>query len=343
MRKRLALAAALVVFGVTAVALATTPGENGRIAFRRYANPQQTSGAVFTVTADGTDIRRVTRPPLRTVDDQPDWAPDGLRLTFSRCPQDEVCRVHIVNADGTGLRPLTPRCAGTPGPGGLPRGCEDTANASFAPDGQHVTFTRSTGRERHFPRFGWDQIEHSAVAIIGADGRGEREILRLPRFAGDANFPQISPNGRLIIFERANSPLSRPRLGRALFVMNLDGSGLHRVTPWKLHAGDNPDWAPDSSRILFHSNVDVRTENRGQYYTVRPDGSGLTQLTHFRPSAGRRPLSASFSPDGRQIVFGRTNTKGLGDLWIMNADGSAERPLLRAAPSDGGPDWGTAR
>ncbi|MCW3015521.1 MAG: hypothetical protein JWO02_2613, partial [Solirubrobacterales bacterium] len=151
---------------------------------------------------------------------------------------------------------------------------------------------------------------------------------------------QVSPDGRLIMFEQANSPLGRPRLGRALFVMNADGSGVHRVTPWKLSAGDNADWAPDSSRILFHSNEGGDVE-RAQFYTVRPDGTGLTQLTHF-PFEHRRSFSASFSPDGRQIVFARAADRtGTGDVWIMNADGSGQRPLLQAPQWDSAPDWGT--
>ena len=182
----------------------------------------------------------------------------SLADEFTRFPDNGPAFIDIVNADGSGLRRVTPRCTRRPLPDAVPAGCEDAANVSFTPDGQHLTFSRATGHVRHFPRFGWDQIEHSAIAIIGVDGSGQREILRLPRYRGDANFPQMSPDGRYIVFERDNSPLSKPRLGIALFVMNADGSGLHRVTPWNLRGGDNPDWAPDSSRILFHSGVAVR-------------------------------------------------------------------------------------
>jgi TolB protein len=143
----------------------------------------------------------------------------------------------------------------------------------------------------------------------------------------------------MIVFERFNSPLSKPPLGRALFVVNADGTGVHRVTPWRLRAGDGPDWAPDSSRILFRSLAD-EPNDRSQYYTVRPDGSQLTKLTGF--PRGRRLFSASFSPDGQQIVYGRGDAKGLGDLWLMNADGTNQRPLLQDPKWDSAPDWGVA-
>jgi TolB protein len=323
-----------------AAALATTPGTSGQIAFRRYFNDAQTRSAVFTMNADGSNILRVTHAPRRTHDDQPDWAPDGKRLAFTRFPNDGPAWIDVVNSDGSGLLQVTPRCTRKPAPNRVPRGCEDAANVSFTPDGQHLTYTRATGRVRQFPRFDTDEIERSAVTIIGVDGSGERGILRLPRYAGDAEFPQTSPDGRLIVFERRNSPLSKPRLGRALYVMNADGSGLHRVTPWKLHAGDNPDWAPDSSRILFRSKVEVNDE-RSQYYTVRPDGTGLTQLTRF-PFTHRRLFSATFSPDGSQIVFAKADAKGRGDIWIMNPDGSNPHPVQRAKPWDSATDWGSA-
>jgi Tol biopolymer transport system component len=150
----------------------------------------------------------------------------------------------------------------------------------------------------------------------------------------------MSPDGRWIVFERVNSPLSKPRLARALFVMKADGSGVHRLTPWRMNAGDNPDWAPDSSRVLFRSNEGVDDEH-SQYFTVRPNGTGLTQLTHFKFSPHRRLFSAAFSPDGSQIVFGRADRTGRGDVWLMKADGSNPHPILQAKPWDSATDWGS--
>jgi Tol biopolymer transport system component len=338
--KRFAVVGVFVaVATASAAALATTPGTNGQIVFRRYLNATHSQTALFTMNADGSNLRQIVRSPPRRNDDQPDWAPDGRLIVFSRNPAVGPHWIEVVNADGTGLRRVTPRCARIV-PGGVPPGCEDAGEQSFTPDGAHITFARATGRVRRFKKFHYEQIEHAAVAIIAVDGTAEREILRLPRYAGDIHYPQMSPDGRLISFERFNSPLSRPRLRRAIFVMNADGSAVHRVTPWELEAGDGPEWAPDGSRILFRSKVDVDDE-RSQYYTVRPDGTGLTQMSHF-PFTKRRLLSASFSPDGGQIVFAKADRKGLGDVWIMNADGSNPHPVLQAKPWDSAPDWGAA-
>jgi TolB protein len=340
-RRRVALAGAvgglLVAVGV-GVALATGPGQNGSIAFRRYLDARQTRAAVLTIAPDGSGERQLTRPPARTQDDLPDWSPDGRRIVFSRCPPNNVCRLMIVNADGTGLRALTRSCRTHPGPKGIPRGCEDAANPSFTPDGEHVLYTRATGRVKTFRKLHTDQIQHSAIAIIGADGRGERVILRLRAYSGDANNPLLSPDGRTIVFEEATSPLGHPRLSHAVFTVGADGKGVRRVTPWKLRAGDGPDWAPDGSRILFRSNEDVGDFAKSQLYTIHPDGSGLTQLTHV--GGGRKLLSASFSPDGTRIVFAMAPKGRLPDLYTMASDGSDVQRVTRTPQWDSRPDWG---
>jgi TolB protein len=340
-RRRVALAGALgalIVAVSISVALATAPGQNGGIAFRRYLDAKQTRAAVLTIAADSSGERQITRPPAHTLDDQPDWSPDGRRIVFSRCPPDNVCRLMIVNADGTALRALTRSCRTHPGPKGLPRGCEDAANPSFTPDGQHVLYTRATGRAKTFPKLHTDEIQHSAIAMIDADGTGKRVILRLRAYSGDANNPQLSPDGRTIVFEEATSPLGRPRLSHAVFTVGVDGRGVHRVTPWRLRAGDGPDWAPDGSRILFRSNEDVGDFAKSQLYTIRPDGSGLTQVTHR--SGATKLLSASFSPDGTRIVFAMAPKGRLPDLYTMATDGSDVQRVTRTRQWDSRPDWG---
>lgn len=68
-----------------------------------------------------------------------------------------------------------------------------------------------------------------------------------------------------------------------------------------------------------------------QIFTVRPDGTGLRQLTHVEGAEAETP---DWSPDGRHIVFGIANESG-GDLYVMNADGSNRRMLPGLRPPGG--------
>jgi Tol biopolymer transport system component len=336
----------LVVFLVAGVAaavwlstaVATAPGTNGRIAFRRYLDTAHTHGAVFIIAPDGSGLTQVTHPPAKTIDDQPDVSPDGRQIVFTRCPPTDVCRVMIVNADGSGLRSVTKPCGKALPADRIPAGCEDGANAYFTPDGAHVTYTRSTGRLRVFKKLDTDAIQHSAVTSIATDGTGRRELFRLPAYSGDANFPILSPDGRTILFELTTSPVGHPANGHGVYAVGVDGKGLRRITPRKLRAGDGPDWSPDGRRIVFRSNEDVGDFLKSQIYTMNADGTGLLQLTHW--PKGTRLFSSAYSPDGTRITFGMAPKGKLPDVYTMALDGSDVQQVTRTPDWDSAPDWG---
>jgi Tol biopolymer transport system component len=74
-----------------------------------------------------------------------------------------------------------------------------------------------------------------------------------------------------------------------------------------------------NGRIAFVAGPDI--------YTMNPDGSDLRQLTNLGPDSGA--FWESWSSDGRQIVFNEYHPPDfLGQLWLMNADGSNQRLLL---------------
>ena len=304
----------------------TAPGKNGAIAFKRYLDSGRTTGAIFTMDANGKNVRQVTTPASGTVDDQPDWSPDGSLLVFYRCAPDKPCGVYTVKPDGSALAPLLP-CSATE--------CEDGEGGTFLRDGKRVVFTRATGAVRHL--VGGDQIEHSDIVVRQVNSTSEQILVRSPRFAGDYLSPHFSPSGSQLVYIRANSALVKPSHTHALFVARADGSHQRRVTPWSLDAGDDPDWSPDGKLILFRTYESGLDQS--QIATVRSDGSGLRTLTHFKP--GTTVLSASFSPDGKWIVFAKSGLGGESDVFVMRADGSGSRPITRTAIWDSAPDWGS--
>lgn len=314
------------------VALATAPGTNGRIAFRRYFNDDHTKGAIFTINSDGSGERQVTRPPKGTWDDQPDWSPDGSMFVFARCASTQgVCAIYTARADGSSVKRLSPPCAA----GNIPPKCEDDNNVSFTPDGKHVVFTRAHGQIKKVP--GGDQIQHSDLVIMDLNGKQRRTVLGSAPYAADYNFATFAPDGKRFAYEHSNSPLSKPAGHKALFVASSTGKGDHRITPWSLDAGDNPDWSPDGQWIVFRSHVDGENSN---FYVIHPNGSGLRQLTHFKKTANVR--SACFSPDGKLIVIATDNGKGGNpDVYVMRADGNELHPITHNPLWDSAADWGS--
>src|SRR5436305_2068318 len=99
---------------------------------------------------------------------------------------------------------------------------------------------------------------------------------------GTVASPGWSPDGKQIAFARApfrsGSGDLTPR-SSAIYVVSASGKGMRRITPPSLNGGDRPDFSPDGTLILFHS-LPKSGDLGGEYYTVHPDGSGLTQLTH---------------------------------------------------------------
>ena len=65
-------------------------------------------------------------------------------------------------------------------------------------------------------------------------------------------------------------------------------------------------------------------------WTMSPDGSGQTQLP------GPCDRNGDWSPDGSKIVCEHGNSSGLGDLWIMDADGTNAQPSRGRARVQGG-------
>lgn len=313
---------ALVVAGVAAgLSQATAPGSNGRIAFNRYElHDTPLTARIVVANSDGSGQRTITHASRQFVDDQPDWSPDGSRILFERCGATDPCHLWTVRPNGTDQRRLSPRCP--PGAKAPPRCPDDTAPV-YSPDGRHIAFRRYRSGKTG-----------EVVMVADANLRHPRAIGRGHRVDGE---PGWSPDGKQLAF------VSKPRSYQAVFVANADGSGLRRVTPWQLRAGDHPDWSPDGTRILFVGGP----KEHGNLFTVRPDGTGLQQLTHYKRLT--QMLTGSYSPDGKSIVFsmvvGAANPSGgtLNDVFVMHADGSHVRSITRTRNWDGSPDWGPRR
>jgi TolB protein len=267
---------------------AAFPGENGRIAFL-YGGSSGTND-IYTIKPDGTGLKQVTNlgPSGKTANYE-SWSPDGSQMVYeqysvSASPPFELW---IVNADGTGQHKLL----------NDPKYVDQTP--SFSPSGSQVIFSRCSFKSPY----------PCKLYRVDIDGKGLTRVTTSEDESEDF-FPVYSPDGTRIAF----TGILRDGYLSRVYLMNADGSGLHAITPPEL-GGDEPDWAPDGSRIVFQTYDPFLGDfsQNEELWSIDPDGNDLKQLTRINDSLKRVYLAAphdsapSWSPAGDVIVFERDN------------------------------------
>jgi Tol biopolymer transport system component len=186
----------------------------------------------------------------------------------------------------------------------------------WSPDGQRllIRLTQSVGVQ---------QLDD--ISMVNSDGSGLVNLTSRPE---DANWgADWSPDGTQIVFNSGRGP-EVTNANLHLWVMNADGSDLHRITTiW----GEYPAWSPDGHLIAFQSNRcacnSVGGEAEYDIYTVHPDGSGLRRLTSLPGGEG----VSGWSPDGQTIAFSR-NPEMWPGIWTMTRTGGHVRHLRPPDP-----------
>jgi len=97
-----------------------------------------------------------------------------------------------------------------------------------------------------------------------------------------------------------------------------------------------PAWSPDGRSIAFNRQPWVRDPSHTDIWLVAPDGSSPRRLT--AQVSGEHNTRSAWSPDGRQIAYYRI-ARGVGRIWIMNADGTGARALPEVGTSTADPTW----
>jgi Tol biopolymer transport system component len=140
---------------------------------------------------------------------------------------------------------------------------------------------------------------------------------------------------------------------KGLFVIKLDGTGLHRIpTGDVVPDGDSEgvSWSPSGNHILFSANPDP--DHRRAIFVVNVDGTGLRQIPIpgwggvFSAANPIACFGPSWSPEGTRLDFVRVRAGfNVQNIYTANADGSG---LSRVTHQSSGlevtdPDWGRTR
>lgn len=179
---------------------------------------------------------------------------------------------------------------------------------AYSPDGRQIAFTMS-------------QHGSANIYVVGADGSNAHAITDTRETNSS---PTWSPDGRKIAFVSTRS--GDPQL----FTMNADGTNVQRLT-FQGRYNQTPDWSPRGDEIVFTARDE---RNVFDIFAVNVDTKVIRRLTQDS-GHNEEPV---WAPNGNSILFTSTRS-GRSQLWIMNRDGTNQRPL----PAQGEaftPAWG---
>jgi Tol biopolymer transport system component/predicted Ser/Thr protein kinase len=250
---------------------------------------------VYSVPSAGGEPVRVSTDP--TTEWSPAWSPDGRYLFFSSDRGGSMNLWRVAIDEATGATTAPPEPVTTP--------ALNSGLISFSRDGSRIAYVAQTSA-RNILRVPFDakalRVTGPAVAVT----TGTRSL----------RFPAISPDGRHLAYTSDEK----------LMVNDLERSGSRQLTDGQFR-DRAPRWSPDGSTLLFYSN---RT---GSYeiWKVRPDGSGLQQMTFGGTNVTF--FYPVWSPDGRRIAYGDLRNRAA-YVYDTAMTWQTQTPVLLPAPPE---------
>jgi Tol biopolymer transport system component len=186
--------------------------------------------ALWVMNADGSNPHVVLAQGANnwTWQAHAEWSPDDTRIVFSAATTQAL--IMTIAPDGSDLRVI----GGGPGA---------NVDPSYSPDGRSIVYVGCPA-----PTCDPSTTE---VFLMAADGSGQRTRLTTNSFRDQD--PQVSPNGKLVVFlsETAQASSAQPYGLWNLSTVGIDGTNVHQITNGPA-LESAPRWSPDGTRIWTH-------------------------------------------------------------------------------------------
>ncbi|MBU0719071.1 MAG: DPP IV N-terminal domain-containing protein [Planctomycetes bacterium] len=277
-----------------------------RIAFsstRHSLNPD-----IYIKSVDGVAVTQLTSDPASDV--QPVFSPDGTRIAFAS-DRGGSWDIWVMEVDGG------PPVRITEGPA-------DEVHPTWSPDGSKLAYCSLPAQSGQWELWVTDVAMNSTK-----------------RFIGFGLFPEWSPQGDTILFQRARERDSR--MFSIWTITLVDGEPRYptEVASSPDEALTTPTWSPNAQQIAYTSIGGGPTDDRGRPSTdekfdvwiMASDGRERVRLTDGH-TANYAPV---FSTSGR--LFFTTKRSGHDNIWSVlpasYAWGAAGNSSLTSNPRSG--------
>ncbi|HKR66209.1 MAG TPA: protein kinase, partial [Thermoanaerobaculia bacterium] len=227
---------------------------------------------LWTIDPDASDpaktVVRVNEDPA--VDWNPVWSPDGQFLYFGsdRSGAMNLWRVRIDEESG--------RTDGAAEAVTIP--ARFSGNYSISRDGSRMLYASFEQTEA---------IRAIAFDPVAGATSGEPHPILEGSFLVFSS--QVSPDGRYVAVTNRGGQ-------EDLYIVEVATGEMRQLTS-DVYRDRGPVWSPDGERIFFYSN---RDRDRYEIWSIHPDGSDLTQLTH---TTGRSMWYPGISSDAKRLAF----------------------------------------
>jgi Tol biopolymer transport system component len=214
-------------------------------------------------------------------------SPDGKHIVYSGFQEGETTKtMQLWKITTDGASSPTKLTSG---------GDENIFSPSMTSDGKWIVFTAS-----------------GKIWQVSSDGAGGKK--KVPGSGGWDYDPAVSSTGRLAFCSWQASGNENIPGTSLIWTSNLDGGDLTQI-----REGENPQWSPDSKKLVF--------SYKGDIWLIDADGRNLMQLTNTKDIIEGLP---SYSNDGSCIVYtsneGKQQVKNANqsvdfNIWLMEEDG----------------------
>jgi len=172
--------------------------------------------------------------------------------------------------------------------------------------------------------FASDRTGHKEIWVMDADGSNQRQITR---FGFLADFPAVSPDGKMVAFTAWPGEGKTPRI----YVFQTDPVRDLHFCNQQASVNGTPSFTPDGQRIVFLSSAG----GGHRIFIANLDGSG------FRPITASDAIDAEpkVNPKtGNTIVFS-SDRSGSEQIYQMNRDGGDIVRLSDGTGEASNPSW----